>query len=333
MAHEILQHDQLISARNINPWHQLGEVKESFTIPDLYRIMDWEVKKVRLATIYEDDEENAQYFLDSLPTDSYATVRLPRNKDESPIVLGDKLSKSYQILQNEELIKIVEPFVEQGCAIETAGTLLNGKRVWVMLRLAKDLHVGKNDVIQKYIMVSNDHTGAQAAKFGLIGIRVVCANTLNAAEVDKKSQLIRILHQGNISENLKTVASMLDDVNGEFVNYGIRLETLTRTGINSEDLKKYVKNCLFAQFSENRKEERADKIAATQDKIIQLFETGAGSDLPEAKGTVYGAYQAVNSFLNHNRTIALEKRLPSLVWGHRSVTDKKALQLALKLAA
>lgn len=318
MSHEILENDQMISGRNITPWHELGEVRENFEIGDLYRIMDWSTELVRCQTLTGDI------------TDSYATVRV--NEDGKRIVLGAGLSEKYTILQNKELIQIVEPFVESGCALETAGTLKNGQRVWIMLRLAKDLHIGSQDVINQYIMVSNDHAGRQAAKFGLIGIRVVCQNTLNAAEENHASKLIRIYHQGNVNENLKTVASMLDHVNGRFVNYGINLEKMTGKSINQRDLKRFIENCFLPTYSDNRKE-LDSFLQKTEARIIQLFESGDGSDLKEAKGTVYGAYQAVNAYLNHNKNVALTTRLPSLVWGHRANTDKRAFKLAMKLVA
>lgn len=327
MAHEILEKDQIISGRNITPWHELGEVKENVTIKDLHRIMGWHVDLVPLITA------------DGDKTESFATVRkdyttTPEGTIKSGnIVLGAGLSKNYSVLQNDDLIRLVEPFVENGCALETAGTLKNGQRVWIMMRLAKDLHVGKDDVIQKYIMLSNDHTGRQAARIGLVGVRVVCQNTLNAAELDRASNIIRIYHQGNVNESMKTVASMLDYVNGKFVNYGIQLDKLAKCNINTNDLKQYVSDCFFQRFTAKEKEEMQSKIIKRENKIIELFETGAGSDLKEAKGTIYGAYQAVNNYLNHNNDIALDSRLPSLVWGHRSLIDKKALRLATKLAA
>lgn len=327
MAHEIKEHDQMISGRNITPWHELGEIKENVTIKDLHRIMGWHVDLVPLITA------------DGDKTESFATVRkdyttTPEGTIKSGnIVLGAGLSKNYSVLQNDDLIRLVEPFVENGCALETAGTLKNGQRVWIMMRLAKDLHVGKDDVIQKYIMLSNDHTGRQAARIGLVGIRVVCQNTLNAAELDRASNIIRIYHQGNVNESMKTVASMLDYVNGKFVNYGIQLDKLANTNINTDDLRQYVSDCFFQRFSAKEKDEMQSKIIKRENKIIELFETGAGSDMKGAKGTVYGAYQAVNSYLNHNNDIALDSRLPSLVWGHRSLIDKKALRLATKLAA
>lgn len=321
MSHELREFDQMISGRNQTPWHKLGEVVENFGIEDLYRIMGWKVDFVPLVTINGDK------------TDSFATVRMPNHKDQPKIVLGSGMSKSYSVLQNEDLIKLVEPFVQNGCALETAGTLKDGQRVWIMLRLAKDLYVGNDDVIQNYIMVSNDHTGRQSARFGLVSVRVVCQNTLNAAEGAAASKIIRIYHQGNVNENLKTVASMLDHINGKFENYAVNLNHLAKVGVNEKDLKKYVHDCFYARFSQAEKEEKKKSIEKRESTIIRLFETGAGSDLSGAKGTVYGAYQAVNAYLNHHNDIALESRLSSLIWGHRGHIDRKALRLASKIAA
>jgi phage/plasmid-like protein (TIGR03299 family) len=336
MAAGILENDNMISANNITPWHKLGEVVEGFGISDLHRIMGWKVEKFKLQTCpyseysYDGNEKNV---ISEMPTDSYATVRMPRNDDENAIVLGSGLSATYKVLQNEQLIKVIEPYVDQGCKLETAGTLFNGRRVWVMLSLGRQILVKGNDLINPYILVSNSHDGRQAAKIGLIAVRVVCQNTLNMAESEKDAQIIRILHHGNIEKNMETVANMLDVTKGRFINYSENLNHLASKGINEKDLRKYVKDCFFGHYTELKATERALRIIKTEEKIIELFESGAGSDLSSAKGTVYGAYQAVNYYLNHNRDIELADRLSSLVWGTRSLNDRKAFNEAMKLAA
>lgn len=335
MAHEITAADAMISGRFITPWHGLGEVVEDFNVEDLRRIMGWQVEKFMTQTVTyfpngdETLEEDVIYPMD---TEKYATVRMPRNAQEAPIVLGAGLSRGYKVLQNEELIRVVEPFVQQGCALETAGTLRQGARVWIMLRLSGDINVKGDDQINSYILFSNDHTGAQAARIGMVGIRVVCQNTLNVAESGKASQLIRIMHQGDVAGNLLEVSKLLDTAKGQFINYGASLNHLANKGIKEKDLRKYVTNCFFAK-ADHKIPELQERIVNQQNKIIQLFETGEGAELASAKGTVYGAYQAVNHFLNHNRDISAETRLGSLVWGSRAITDRNAYQGAMKLAA
>ena len=246
MGHQLYKNDAMMSARMITPWHRLGEVKENVTMADLHKLLGWPVTMEQLYTKRGE------------ATEAYATIRTIFNQDgteKERIILGDKLSKDYKILQNTELLKVIEPLNEAGCAIETAGSLRNGRRVWVLLRLSTDLVIGKNDVIQKYILCSNDHTGIESARFGLVGIRVVCANTLGAAEHNNRSQLIRIMHNSKVKENLEVVASMLDHVNGQFLAYGEKLAKLADTGINSEDLKKYVKEVFFPTFNADKERE------------------------------------------------------------------------------
>ena len=334
MAHEITVVDSMISGRFITPWHGLGEVTGDFGIEDLRRIMGWSVIKVPLQTTPVEDVFSDFTFhnVKSLMTDKYATVRLPYGEVDEPIVLGAGLSDSYKVLQNTDLIKVIEPFVEQGCMLETAGTLKQGRKVWVMLRLSSEINVGSDDNIKQYILASNDHTGAQAAKFGLIGVRVVCNNTLTLAESSKDAQLIRIIHQGDVNKNMQTVASMLNHVNGRFENYSHDLNLLAKSGINEKDLRKMVKDC-FYNLKDQVDPKLALRILQTENNVVELFETGAGSDLISAKGTVYGAYQAINHYLNHNRDIALETRLSSMVWGGRAAIDKTAFNMAMRLAA
>ena len=57
MSHEITDKDKMISARNQTPWHGLGEIAPSFEVSDLYRILNWTVKKVPLVTINGDKTE------------------------------------------------------------------------------------------------------------------------------------------------------------------------------------------------------------------------------------------------------------------------------------
>ena len=325
MAHEITENDAMISGRNITPWHKLGEITDNFGIEDLHRIMGWEVKKLQTYVEFQNYQ--------SMQTNSFATVRMPRTSDEHPIILGAGLSDKYSILQNSELIKIIEPFVEQGCILETAGTIKQGRKIWIMLRLSGQICVSNEDIIDKYILVSNDHTGAQAARFGLTGVRVVCNNTLTLAESAKTSQIIRVMHTGDVNKNMQTVSQMLNHVDGKFDNYSHDLKKLSREGISGRDLREYVRDCFLPTFSTKDEDKKEERMLKVEKKVIELFEVGPGADMKSARGTVYGAYQAVNHYLNHNLDIDLEKRLESIAWGARARMDKIAFTQAMKLAA
>ncbi|MBW1999659.1 MAG: hypothetical protein JRJ29_17065 [Deltaproteobacteria bacterium] len=64
---------------------------------------------------------------------------------------------------------------------------------------------------------------------------------------------------------------------------------------------------------------------------MRLFEAGRGSQL--AGRNYWGAYNAVNEYLNCFRGETRDNRLNSLWFGDSSRINKKALNIAMKMAA
>jgi phage/plasmid-like protein (TIGR03299 family) len=96
-------------------------------------------------------------------------------------------------LQNDQAFQFFDPFVSSGLVtLETAGSLREGKRVWILARIAENSDVGivGDDIVRKYLLLSNSHDGTTAVRVGFTPIRVVCANTLAMAVRNGQSQLI-----------------------------------------------------------------------------------------------------------------------------------------------
>lgn len=332
MAHLITSSDSFFAARKVPAWHGLGVVKEKITNDDYMTTIGYRVEKEQLFTGYGE------------PVSTYATVRT--TSDGRRIILGDKLSAEYSVIQNSELLEATKPLQEAGCALETFGTLQEGRRVWILLRLQGDLKAGKEDIIRRYILLSNDHTGKQSARVGFTPVRVVCANTLGMAENGYDSELIRIRHQGNASLAVANVANLIDTANGQFLAYGEQIDALADTQISQADLNKYVKRVFLPSMADEapaataslkvkeKWESDSKRLVNLQNVINEIFqveESVAGQ--VDTNGTVYGAYQAVNFYLNHVKTGSEEKRLTSLVWGRGAQEDKRALVEARQLVA
>lgn len=332
MAHLITADDSFFAARNKSAWHGLGNVKENISNDDYMTTIGYQVDKEQLFTAYGE------------PVETYATVRT--TSDGRRIILGDKLSAEYSVLQNAELLEATKPLQEAGCALETFGTLQEGRRVWILLRLQGDLLVGKNDVIKRYILLSNDHTGRQSARVGFTPIRVVCANTLGMAENGFESELIKIRHQGNISVAVGNVTRLIDTANGQFLAYGEQLDALADTQISQADLNRYVKRVFLPTMADEapaataslkvkeaweRDIKRLTNLQNTINEVFQVVDSVAGQ--ADTAGTVYGAYQAVNYYLNHLKSGGEEKRVTSLVWGRSAGEERRALEAAKELVA
>ena len=67
-----------------------------------------------------------------------------------------------------------------------------------------------------------------------------------------------------------------------------------------------------------------------QETITNLFENGAGQHLKSAKGTMWGAYNAVTEYLTHEYGNSDDKRLYNNWFGSSLRTNDQALKVALE---
>jgi phage/plasmid-like protein (TIGR03299 family) len=310
------QIEQMFSVKQ-TPWHNLGKV-----IGDAPSVeagielagLNWTVRTEQLMRP------------NGVLVDAKATVRDSDNK-----TLGI-VGMQYQPLQNNDAFKFFQPFVDSGeASLETAGSLYGGSRIWVQAKLNKaPIEIGKNDPVEKYLLLSNGHDGSLAVRVGFTPRRVVCANTLSMAHADKGSQLIRIVHSLKVAQNLESIRETIDAVDAKFEASAEQMRFLRSKDINQEDLKKYIEVALDLNLT--MEDGRANMRAVNlQSRIEELFEIQPGAR--EAGTTWWNAYNAVNYFLNHEASRTDDTRLNNMWFGSAKTMDNKAFELAVNLAA
>lgn len=134
-----------------------------------------------------------------------AIIRTDRN-----LVLG-VAGGNYTPLQNHEAFGVLEPLLDSGVAhLETGGTLREGRDVWMLVRFEiKDpvvLEVFADEVVP-FGLITNNHAGQAKVRLKNTTIRVVCANTHDAAMASGTE--IAVLHDQNVRRNLVTAAETL----------------------------------------------------------------------------------------------------------------------------
>ena len=294
------------------PWHGLGrEVKEALTSEDAIKQagLDWGVRKVPLITA---DGSN-------LPVDHVAIQRVTDNT-----ILG-VVGPRFEPLQNSEAFKFFDPFIQANQATyETAGSLQEGKRIWILAALNRDPIVVKpNDEVKKYVLLSNSHDGSLAVRVGFTPIRVVCANTLKLAHDNGASKLLRVRHTASMKVTLEQIQGIMNLANASFEATAEQYRRMANTAIVTTDLEAYVTTVFGNKDSK--------QFETTKAKIIELFETGKGSEL--SRGTVWGAYNAVTEYLGYEAGRSANGRLNSLWFGPNDGLNQRAFDEALKLAA
>lgn len=298
-------------------WHRLGVLlPESPHIEDAIRLagLDW---RVTLAPLVTNTGE-------SVPTHR-ATVRGSDGKVLGVVGLG------YQPLQNDKAFSFFEPFLASGaCALEAAGSLKEGKRVWVLAKInGAEADVVAGDTVRGYFLLSNAHDGSQAVRAQFTSIRVVCMNTLSLA--DRRAErgfedCLRVRHTAGLDAGLSLVQKATDMAARTFSASLADYQRMAARRLPVDGFVRYVSDVL-EQPAENG---RFEKIPKAWDALLRAYHTGPGARMPGVFGTYWGAYNAVADWVDHSRGVRGEDvRLDSAWFGSGAKLKQRAFELVL----
>jgi phage/plasmid-like protein (TIGR03299 family) len=314
MPHEV----ETMAFFGATPWHGLGTRLAEEDLYDVARTceksgLNWDVELVPLQTA---------------DTQAKVAHKGVRRKTDGRVlgVVGPR----YTALQNKDAFAWFQPFLDaREAALHTAGSLREGSRVWVLAKLQREpLVVAPGDEVEKYLLLSHGHDGSLAVRVGFSPIRVLCANTLALAHRSDASKLIRLKHTKDVLENLANVREIMNAADAEFTATAEQYRLLARRSINQQDLRKFVKRVLKVEGQD----EISTRTENVIERIIGLFETGRGNNLPSVRGTYWTAYNGVSEWLGYERGRSPQTRLDSLWFGDSANLNRYALQVALDMA-
>ena len=73
------------------------------------------------------------------------------------------VTKRYKVVQNEEAFAFTDELLGEGVTYETAGSIQNGRRTWILARLPQR-YIIRGDEIMPYLVFINSHDGTGAIK-------------------------------------------------------------------------------------------------------------------------------------------------------------------------
>lgn len=254
------------------PWHGLGTmVAEAPNSKDALRLagLNW---KVLQEPVYTENEELIQGYK--------ANVR-----DTDRKVLG-VVTDRYKVIQNEEAFAFTDTLLGEGVRYETAGSLQEGRRVWMLARLPREFIIG-GERISPYMVFSNTHDGSGAVKTALTPIRVVCNNTLNLALRTAKRSW-SMIHTGDISGKIEEAKNTLFLADEYMTALGQEFENLRKIKLSEKQVLDYIKILLPMEENYSLLQKRGvEKLRA--DMKMRYF------DAPDLKGVGNNGYRFVNA--------------------------------------
>ena len=140
----------------------------------------------------------------------------------------------YKVIQNEEAFAFTDALLGEGVRYETAGSLQEGRRVWLLARLPRE-YIIAGERISPYMVFSNTHDGSGAVKTALTPIRVVCNNTLNLALRTAKRSW-SMIHTGDISGKIEEAKNTLLLADGYMTALGQEFENLRKIKLSEKQV-------------------------------------------------------------------------------------------------
>lgn len=279
-------------------WHGLGTiVKTAPTSLDALHLagLDWDVIQ---QPVFVNGKELSNY---------KANVR---NSDNS--VLGI-VSNRYDIIQNKDAFDFTDSLIGGDVRYETAGSLRNGKTVWLLTKLPDTKILG--DDIEQYVCFCNSHDGKGAVKVFCTPIRVVCWNTLNAA-VSGAKRSWSFKHMGDLNSKLNEARKTLELANDYIVELEKEADVMANTTVSDTQIYTLAKT-LFPTSSDMT-ERQLKSAEYNKNAFLKCIDA---PDIKKFKNTEWGVVNALSDFVSHteplrNTETFAERRFEQVVSGH-----------------
>lgn len=265
------------------PWHGLGtKVNEA---PDSRTALtaaglDWEVLQESI------------HMADGKPIGGYKVN--VRNTDRR--VLG-VVSDRYKIVQNREAFAFTDALLGEGVRYETAGSLQEGKKVWLLAKLPHE-YIISGDRISPYLVFFNSHDGSGAIKAALTPIRVVCQNTLNLALSSAKRSW-SMIHTGDIRGKIEEARDTLLLAETYMDSLGKAFEELRGKKLTEKQVKEYIEILLPIEDGSTPQQARNMR-KLQEDMKLRYFDA---PDLRDVGNNGYRFINAVSDFATHSNPL------------------------------
>lgn len=269
------------------PWHGLGTmVMETPTSKAALELagLDWKVIQKALKTA------------DGIPVMGFkANVR-----DTDEQVLG-VVTDRYQIVQNEEAFAFTDALLGEGVTYETAGSLQNGRRTWILAKLPQR-YIISGDEITPYLVFMNSHDGTGAIKAAMTPIRVVCQNTLNLAlNTAKRSWSTN--HTGDIKGKMEDARYTLLYADKYMAELGKTIDALNQKKLSDRQVYAYIDE-LFPLVENATEQQKKNLLRLKEDVKMRYYEA---PDLAHVGRNAYRFVNAVSDFATHAKPLRERK--------------------------
>ena len=217
-------------------------------------------------------------------------------RDSDRRILG-VVTDRYKVIQNHEAFAFTDELLGQGVRYETAGSLQDGKKVWLLAHMPHE-YIISGERISPYLLFSNTHDGSGAIKVALTPIRVVCNNTLNLALSTAKRSW-SMVHTGDIRSKMQEARDTLFMAERYMDELGKEFEALRLKKLPDQKVMEYIEVLLPVEDGLTPQQiKNIERLR--EDMKIRYFDA---PDLQDTGKNAYRFINAVSDFATHAKPL------------------------------
>ena len=267
----------------VAPWHGLGvRVEEALNSEEALEKsgLDWTVIQRPIMTG------------DYNPIPGYkANIRQTDGR-----ILG-VVTDRYRVVQNHEAFAFTDALLGEGVRYETAGSLHDGKKIWLLAKLP-DKYIIEGEQIDPYLVFSSSHDGSGSIKVCMTPIRVVCQNTLNLA-LSVAKRIWTTIHVGDLARKMDEAHCTLSLAHDYMGKLGAEFHRLNRIKIADTKVMEYIE--MLLPMDDNPSDIHRKNVSRIRDDLkTRYFDA---PDLKHIGKTGYRFVCAVSDFATHAKPL------------------------------
>ena len=325
------------------PWHGEGlEVAPDLTPHEMMKAakLNWTVSKRPIFTTHKptseypikQDEDGNNYYADLEMLNNPDRFALMRDSDNT--WLGT-CSGDYQVIQNERIFDFFQKFSKHAnISMETAGSLRGGKDIFGLAKLNDNFALPGGDEINGFVLFRQPHEPGYAMSILDTEVRVVCSNTLQLALRQQSAAKFTMSHRTEFNdvkedEALRTMGAVYER-RAEFKEAA---EFLAKKKAKDKEVIEFISKLYQPKILVDHKPEEGpiqDNFSKIPKAVFEALVTAPGADNKSAKGTWWGALNAVTFVEDHQRTG--ENKVYNAMFGEASKRKTTAMNLAIDYA-
>jgi phage/plasmid-like protein (TIGR03299 family) len=195
-------------------------------------------------------------------------------------------------LQSGDAFAFFDALVAQREAVyETAGIHGLGDSVWILAKLPGYIKVHRNDIVNKYLLLTSSGNGTSRVRVKLTPIRAVCNNSLTTTFQGAGDVCADDMHQAQRDPEQAVDALALS--NSLYAQLDVIFNSMAARNITAGQLQAYVE----ALVQDNEAGEDGPTTGAFRESVLRLHDSGRGAEL--SRGTLWGALNSVTEYTDH----------------------------------